>query len=350
MVQETAATQCNRAQALRGGSLTDPVSQCLRQGGVKDRRTEGGVGLISDAGQQRQQIEFTEWIACVLAICVQAITIAQRCDIAITFRQAFQQHRRLAFVGHHFTRAKQTGGGIEPATETAGRRAIQLSRQHLLQLRGSRLGGKTRRDLVAARHMKQRRRRHPPWLLCCFVAARQTNWSEAPQPGKTRAFKPQQLAAPGGAIATKADSVERQAENGFVGTLFSRHGRDMGMMVLHSNRRHMPLCGEIQRVAAAEEIRMQIVRDDVRSNLQDVEQMLDDFNQHADRGRVVETADVLRNKGFIAARDADCVLQITAQRQHRRSAGRQAHWQTNRARGKATRTTDELRCAGCGDA
>ena len=66
--------------------------------------------------------------------------------------------------------------------------------------------------------------------------------------------------------------------------------------------------------------------------------MLDGLDQrHAGR-RVVEIADVLRYERFVAARDADGVLEVAAQREHRR-AGRE---QLDRPRRVAAGAADEL--------
>ena len=56
-----------------------------------------------------------------------------------------------------------------------------------------------------------------------------------------------------------------------------------------------------------------------RLDFEDAEQVRDGLFEKADGRRIVEIADVLRDEGLLAARDADRVLEPAAQREHRRS-------------------------------
>jgi len=88
------------------------------------------------------------------------------------------------------------------------------------------------------------------------------------------------------------------------------------MMVLHAERWnaacHCVGSCETRRM----KVRMQVVRDNFRRHVEDVQQVGDALLEEAAGGGIVEIADMLRDEGFIAARDADRVLEPATDRQH----------------------------------
>jgi len=92
----------------------------------------------------------------------------------------------------------------------------------------------------------------------------------------------------------------------------------MRLMMRNRQRRNSPFAGQAQGKMGGGKIGMQIVGDAVRPDLENIQQMANRFLEKADGCRIVESADVLRQKRFAALHDANGVLQITAKRQHRR--------------------------------
>jgi hypothetical protein len=90
--------------------------------------------------------------------------------------------------------------------------------------------------------------------------------------------------------------------------------RNMGVMVLHGDRRQAQRLG----VSGRGEIGMQIVGDDLRANRDNPLQMIDGLLEEADRFRPIEIAHMLRDEGFIASGEGHRVLEVGADRQHRR--------------------------------
>src|SRR5208282_120511 len=103
----------------------------------------------------------------------------------------------------------------------------------------------------------------------------------------------------------------------------SGHRGDVPMMVLDADEADPQAVRDPGGVARAEEIRMQIVGNALRLDLQNRNQVLDGVHQgHAGR-RVDEIADVLRYERFVAARDAYGVLVMYSQCDHRGTGSEQ---------------------------
>ena len=112
----------------------------------------------------------------------------------------------------------------------------------------------------------------------------------------------------------------------------------MRVVVLDRDARHAPARGEPRRVPRAEEIGMQVVRDELRLDVEDRHEVRDRVDQRRAGRRVVEVADVLRHERLVAARHADGVLEIAAEREHRRPGAREP----DRSRRVAAGAADEL--------
>ena len=148
----------------------------------------------------------------------------------------------------------------------------------------------------------------------------------------------QQLSAPGRAVGAEADAVECQAEDRSLDAMLGHDRGDVGVMMRHAACRNAPPGRETRGVARAEEIGMQVVRDQRRLDVEDRQEVGDRFVQcHAGR-RVVELADVLRHERLVAAGHADRVLVVAADGDDRRAGARQPYG----ARGVAARAANEL--------
>ncbi len=126
--------------------------------------------------------------------------------------------------------------------------------------------------------------------------------------------------------------------------MFGQHGGDMGMVMLDGDGRQAEAFG----VARGQEIRVQVVGDGDRLDLQDVQQMLDRLFEEAERRRVVQVAQMLGQVGLCATGHADGVLQVAAYREDGRNGVRQGH----AARDISSGAADEGRSSGdhAGDA
>lgn len=130
----------------------------------------------------------------------------------------------------------------------------------------------------------------------------------------------QQFATPRLAIIAQADAVQRQADGGPVRAVLGQHRSDVGVMVLHGDGGHGPFRRQFRPVARAEEFRMQVVGDEPRLDVQHLPQMGHRLDHRLTGGGVVEIAHMLGNEGFVTAGQAHGVLEVAAQRQHRRTA------------------------------
>jgi hypothetical protein len=101
--------------------------------------------------------------------------------------------------------------------------------------------------------------------------------------------------------------------------MFGADRRNMGVMMRHSQRRNLQLGSQAQGKVSRLEIRMQVMGDAIRLNIEDAQQMTDRFFEKADCRSVVETADVLREESLPAFHDANSVFQVAAQGQHHRA-------------------------------
>ena len=235
--------------------------------------------------------------------------------------QRLQQHRRLALVGRDVTHAQQAGRGVEPAAHAGGRRAAQARAPASAPRRRHPGGGRSAlrsratadaraappRPCATARARRRRRRagRSAPDGRGARQAAPSTCSSSPPQAPPSRA---------------QADAVQRQAEQRASHAVLGGDGRDVRVVVLHRMRRQRAAGRELEREAGAEEVRVQVVRHGLRPHVEHRAQVLDHLDQRVAGGGVVQVADMRRQEGLVAARDAHGVLQPGAGGQH--AAGR----------------------------
>ena len=118
-------------------------------------------------------------------------------------------------------------------------------------------------DLARAPGQMQHRRRHAPGLARGTVAAGQAQRAQAAQTLELSACDDQQLATPGFAVGAEANAVERQAEHRarVEAAVLGQHRADVGVVVLHADRRHAQARGGGERDAGGVEVRMQVVGD-----------------------------------------------------------------------------------------
>ena len=167
-------------------------------------------------------------------------------------------------------------------------------------------------DLSAAPQCEERRSGHAPGLARCLVAAGHRQFAQMAEACEAFVVHLQQFSAPGAFIGAHADAVERQAEQPPRCAMLRRHGGDMRVVVLYGDGLQAAAACEVGGEARAVEIRMQIVGDDFRRDLQQLHHALRGFLQSAAGRRVVEVADMLGEEGFVAARQADGVLEEAA--------------------------------------
>ena len=149
------------------------------------------------------------------------------------------------------------------AAEAGGRRAQRRTGEHLGEHRRRGLSGEAPGDLVAAPAGVQDRGGHAPGLARRAVAAGQAQRAQVAEANALAARHPQQLAAPGLAVGAEADPVERQAEHRarVEAAVLGEHRADVGVVVLHADRRHVQARGERAGDAGGVEVGVEVVGD-----------------------------------------------------------------------------------------
>jgi len=216
--------------------------------------------------------------------------------------EPLEQHRRLTFEGHPLLHPEQSRRGVEIAAHARRRWRTKIALQHRFDDAGCALVAETARDLVCAAAMGERGRRHPPRLACSDIATGQPQRYEVPDPHAFAAVDTQQLPAPRFPVEAQADAIERDSKHGTRDAMLRRHRGDVRMMVLHTDARDAVTLGQLRGVARAEEIRMQVVRNQLGLYFEDRGQMLDRLDMRGAGRRVVEIADVLRDERLVASR------------------------------------------------
>ncbi|MGX1048976.1 hypothetical protein AB7M41_008682 [Bradyrhizobium diazoefficiens] len=158
------------------------------------------------------------------------------------------------------------------------------------------------------------------------------------EPPELRALAQQELAAPIAAVATLAEAVEHQRQRRSREAMLRQDGSGMGMMVLDRDQPPSARFGEAGRC----HVRVQVMDDNHRLDVQRRQQMADGFLEEADAFRGVEIADMLGDEGLVAARDRHGRLQRAADGQDRRHG----LCETNRLGNVTTGAADEPRPPG----
>ena len=97
----------------------------------------------------------------------------------------------------------------------------------------------------------------------------------------------------------------------------------MGVMMLHRHQRQTEARGELAGGTGAVGVRMQVVGDNLGPHIEQIEQAANGLVEKAAGLRGFQIADVRRDKRLGIARDANGILEMRAEGQHRRPATRQ---------------------------
>src|SRR5574343_93953 len=88
---------------------------------------------------------------------------------------------------------------------------------------------------------------------------------------------PRFLGSAGAAGRAETDAVERQPNDRLVDAVFGADRRDMGLMVADGNSRNIEFFGQAQGEMGGGKIGMQVVSDDLRSDVEYGQQVADRF-------------------------------------------------------------------------
>ena len=221
--------------------------------------------------------------------------------------QRLEQHRRLALVGAglaHAAAAPAAASNQRPMLVVGGQRSSRAS----ICATAAAAGRWPKRASICA----------PRPMRCSAAAAmRQGSRAAASPPGmaigarwpsrwKAAPSTLQQLAAPG--ARRRRPGRCRRAPGRAAGR--RRRARPRPPRRAHGGAApHAPAAtrcgGELEREAGAEEVGVQVVRDGLRPHVEHRAQVLDHLDQRVAGGGVVEVADMRRQEGLVAARDAD---------------------------------------------
>ena len=150
------------------------------------------------------------------------------------------------------------------------------------------------------------------------------------KPLETHSLNQEQFAAPSCAIGPEPKAVERKAEQWPLNVMLGRQRTDMGVMVLHRNNRRAEPIGK----SRGRKIGMQVACNRHPLDLEDRQHVPERFLKKRDRNGRVEIPDMLRDEGFVAARDRDRCLELGAERDN---AGKLARQLDRRRREAAAR-------------
>src|SRR5450759_2889313 len=129
------------------------------------------------------------------------------------------------------------------------------------------------------------------------------------EPLETLAVDTEQLAAPGAAVGTEPEAVEREPEQRSIDMMLGRQRGDMRVMVLHRSPRRPEPMGEPR----GRKIGMQVAGNRHRLDLEDRQHVAKGFLEKCDGYRRVEVTDMLRDERLAAARDRHRCLELSPQ-------------------------------------
>ena len=201
-------------------------------------------------------------------------------------------------------------------TQAGGGRAQGWAREDLAEHRCCRLSGEAARDLVAAAAGVQQGGGHAPGFACGAVAAWQAQRTQVAEAHEVCAGDPQQFAAPGFAVGAETDAVEREAEHRarIEACVLGKHRGDVGVVVLHADRRHPQPRRERGGDVGGVEVRVEVVGNGAHAAIRLREQRFGSRLDAAAGVGVVEVAQIGAEPRAIAFQQAGRVLEPGAER------------------------------------
>ena len=257
----------------------------------------------------------------------------------------FQEHRGLSLVRGVAADTQQRGDRVEEPARRSWSTAIRGPNGAGRERRRPRAsGGRSRScDLVEHAGRLGERHRHPPRMARRAVAA---GLAHGPQPADARRAPrraPQELAAPDRSVVPESQSVERDPQHLALQPALGHRRGDVRVMVLHGHPRDPELLGEPR----AREVRVQVVRDELRLHSEDLAVRVERAPVGGHRLLRVQVADVLREERASAGRQAERAVQLGphAERRHPAS-GMRGRSTTARRTGRVAPPTAARRAAG----
>ena len=228
----------------------------------------------------------------------------------------------LPFVVDRVADAEQGGDRVEQAPGARGQRRIDAASGHARDSGPALLvpvpDGEPRRQArwVAGRQV---RGRHPPRLADRGSAARHRHGHQAAGSLEAGQIRDQELAAPDRAVGPVPGPVEGDADDRAVLAVVGEAGGDVRVMVLHADELNAGqfTISQVDRVRRGQVVRMQVVRDELRLDVEEALEMLDAIGERPQRLRVLQVADVVGHERMVTLSQAERVLQLGTAGQHR---------------------------------
>src|ERR1017187_5020153 len=184
---------------------------------------------------------------------------------------------------------------------------------------------------VTSEMMCQVTYRHPPWLTDRGRSTGQGHILK--MSGAFEAFMAgdEHFSAPDFSIGAVARSIQGEADHPAFKVILRHTTGNVCVVVLHANQLRSAL---FERPSGGEVVGMEVVGDDLRSNLENPLQMLDSFVEKAIAFCVLQISDVLAQESVLSFGEADGVLEFASDGQDRRLVV----FQENRHRNKTSGT------------
>ncbi|GAB3493847.1 hypothetical protein GCM10027399_14200 [Curvibacter fontanus] len=217
-----------------------PVGQRICQCKMEPGRSRWHIWKIS--GRDQKWLQQRTNVESFQAECVHTVPDGWRIVLAQPdLSLLLQRDRGLGLMSLANAKAQGSGGSVKPATSAAGRWAVYAALQHSLNHAGGNIAHHRREPLtyfLGVAQRVQRRGRHAPGFARRYVTPRQRQRPKMAQAPPVTWRHPQEFSAPGFAVCTEADTIQRKTDNGFLQSMFSHHCRDMRMVVLHTDGGH----------------------------------------------------------------------------------------------------------------
>ncbi len=219
------------------------------------------------------------------------------------------------------TDAENPGSGVEPASGTAAQRAVEIAREHVRDRLGALFADQRPEpgeDFSVAPQQVQCRSGQAPGFTGSHIAAGQRQRQQMAESAPGIAGHPQQLAAPGCAVAAKAHTVQRQAEYRPVEAMFGHQRGNVRVVMLHRHGGYLEFFRQRHRQLRTVEIRVQVVGDGLGRDFSTRQERIQRRFQLQAALRVAQVTVQRRPQHLIALQQAGGVLQPCATGQHRR--------------------------------